>query len=114
MRDSTVRLILSALLLVLSAKPVAKVYRGPLDTFDVKQQSALVLARFEQADRAEAEGHIAEVSKALLLTHSVRVSFIRTNAGALAALTLDAEGPHLAFGRFTALALKLSSSKRVA
>lgn len=102
------------LLLALGARPVAKPWQGPLDSVDVKAQSAGVLARFEAADRAAAEAALTEVTRALGLADAVRVSFIRTDAGPLAAVVIEASAPKLAFGRYTELARRLSLQAPVA
>lgn len=97
------------LAVALSAKPVAREYKGPLDGVDVAQQSAGVLARFDAADRASAERALTAVSKGM----AVRVAFIRSDAGPLAAVTIEAEG-RLPFRHFTDLARRLSSENGVA
>lgn len=94
--------------LLLSAKPVGKAYRGPLDGVDVTHQSAGLIARFEGVDRPAAEAALEAVG----LKQNARVAFIRTAYGTLAAVTLDAAPVKL--GRFTDLALKLSKAPGVA
>jgi hypothetical protein len=100
--------------LCLGAKPVAKSYQGPLDTVDVKDESAAVIARFSSPDRGVAEAALTDVSRALGLSHAVRVSFIRTGAGALAAIVIEPETQHLVFGRYSELARRLSQQPTVA
>ena len=101
------------LLVVLAAKPVAREYKGPLDGVDVSQQSAAVLARFKDADRAAAERAITSVTSALRLSDAVQVAFIRSDAGALAALKVEVDGK-LPFGRLSELARRLSADAAVA
>ncbi|MBK7863545.1 MAG: hypothetical protein IPJ65_34065 [Archangiaceae bacterium] len=100
-------------LLTLAAKPVARPYQGPLDAIDVKDQSAGVLTRFLTADRGTAEATLTDVSRALGLTHTLRVSFIRTGAGPLAAAVIEGEPQRLPFSRYTELARRLSAQPGV-
>lgn len=108
----TVSLLLS-LSLVLAAKPIAREYKGPLDAVDVSQQSAGTLVRFDSTDRAGAEAAITRVARAVKVTDALTVAFIRTDAGALAALQVQGDG-RLPFDRFTELARRLSAEPGVA
>ncbi|MBL8950675.1 MAG: hypothetical protein JNK82_07860 [Myxococcaceae bacterium] len=103
----------AALALSLAAKPVAKTYQGPLDGVDVREQSAGVLAHFGHPDRAGAEATLTALSRELELSDLIRVSFIRTSLGALAAIELDAPETRLTFGRITELARRLSAAHGV-
>jgi hypothetical protein len=100
-----------ALAVLLAAKPVAKTYRGPLDDFDVSQQSSGVIAKFEEPDKAKAQATLDSVAAALKLLGAVRVSFLRTTQGTFAAVIL--ETPTLKFGRCTELARLLSKKDGV-
>lgn len=102
-----------ALALSFAAKPVAPKYKGPLDSLDTRVQSAGVLARFTAADRAAAEATLGSLSRAMGLDDQIRVSFIRTPLGAIAAIELYAEGRALPFGRYTELARRLSAADGV-
>jgi hypothetical protein len=111
-----VHLVIVALITSLTsgAKPAAKSRSGPLDAVEVSEQSAGVVARFVSADRAVAEATLTDVSRALGLSHAVRVSFIRTGAGPLATVVIEPETQHLAFGRYTELARQLSVQGAIA
>ncbi len=99
--------------LALAAKPVARQYKGPLDGLDVREQSTGVLARFSAPDRAAAERTLSTLSSAMGLDDVIRVSFIRTATGPLAAIELDVAEHKLFFGRYTELARRLSAADGV-
>lgn len=102
-----------ALSLPLAAKPVATKYKGPLDSLDIREQSAGVLVHFTAPDRARAEGAVGSLSRTMGLDEVIRVSFIKTSLGALAAIELDLTDGALPFARYTELARRLSSADGV-
>jgi hypothetical protein len=98
-----------AIALSLAAKPVAKTYRGPLDSVDVIEQSASVLAKFDGVDKEKATQIVDASARALGLLGAMRVSFIRTPKATLATFVIIPEGGRLSFGRYSALAKDLSA-----
>jgi hypothetical protein len=98
-----------ALALSVAAKPVAKTYRGPLDSVEVLEQSASVLARFDGLDKEKATQVVDASARALSLTGAMRVSFIRTPKATLATFVLLSEIGRVTFGRYSALAKDLSA-----
>jgi hypothetical protein len=99
--------------LLLSAKPVAKTYRGPMDSVDAAEQSASVLAVFELADKAAAQQVIDASARAQGVSAALHAAFIKTEKATLVAFTLSPQPGRLPFGRFTALAKDLSSRSGV-
>ena len=69
-----------SLALLAAAKPVAKTYRGPLDSVDVRAQSASVLAKFEGVDKAQAQAVVDASARALNLSRMMRVRSSRRAA----------------------------------